>query len=89
MLRIKDVIERVPTRLLIVEYWGLGRNGTENRVAKKVFGIFDHSMVAAFFAQIAVIYVPAFQWVFRTEALTIADWVRIAFMAFRSVYTKH
>jgi Ca2+-transporting ATPase len=40
-----------------------------------------YSMVAAFLAQIAVIYVPALQWVFRTEALTITEWLRIAFVA--------
>lgn len=36
-----------------------------------------YSMVAAFLAQIAVVYVPALQWVFRTEALTLAEWGRI------------
>jgi len=40
-----------------------------------------YSMVAAFLAQIAVIYVPSFQWLFRTEALTIAQWVRISLVA--------
>jgi Ca2+-transporting ATPase len=35
------------------------------------------SMVAAFFAQLAVIYVPAFQWIFRTEPITLVDWLRI------------
>ncbi|MDD2672128.1 MAG: HAD-IC family P-type ATPase, partial [Syntrophales bacterium] len=36
-----------------------------------------YSMVAAFFAQLAVLYVPAFQWVFRTEPIEISEWVRI------------
>ncbi|ODS35949.1 ATPase [Candidatus Altiarchaeales archaeon WOR_SM1_SCG] len=36
-----------------------------------------YSMIAAFFAQLAVIYVPAFQWIFRTEALTAIEWVKI------------
>lgn len=40
-----------------------------------------YSMVAAFLAQITVIYVPAVQWIFRTEALTAAEWARIAFVA--------
>jgi Ca2+-transporting ATPase len=35
------------------------------------------SMVAAFFAQLAVIYVPAFQWIFRTEPITLVEWLRI------------
>ncbi|NTU42164.1 MAG: HAD-IC family P-type ATPase [Nitrospirales bacterium] len=36
-----------------------------------------YSMVAAFFAQLAVIYVPALQWVFRTEPITADEWLRI------------
>ena len=40
-----------------------------------------YSMVAAFLAQIAVIYVPALQWVFRTEPLSGAEWVQIALVA--------
>ncbi|MEW5948451.1 MAG: HAD-IC family P-type ATPase [Thermodesulfobacteriota bacterium] len=35
------------------------------------------SMVAAFFAQLAVLYVPALQWVFRTEAITTKEWIQI------------
>ncbi|MBI5100412.1 MAG: cation-transporting P-type ATPase [Nitrospirae bacterium] len=35
------------------------------------------SMIAAFFAQLAVIYVPAFQWVFRTVPLTADEWIKI------------
>ncbi|NWF94476.1 MAG: HAD-IC family P-type ATPase [Syntrophaceae bacterium] len=40
-----------------------------------------YSMVAAFLAQIAVIYLPALQWVFRTEPLTGSEWIRIVFVA--------
>jgi len=40
-----------------------------------------YSMVAAFLAQITVIYVPALQWVFRTEALTLMEWVKIALVS--------
>ena len=36
-----------------------------------------YSMVAAFLAQIAVIYVPALQWVFRTESLAWGEWAKI------------
>lgn len=36
-----------------------------------------YSMVAAFLAQIAVVYVPALQWVFRTESLSLDEWGRI------------
>ena len=35
------------------------------------------SIVAAFLAQLAVLYVPALQWVFRTEPPSINEWVRI------------
>jgi P-type Ca2+ transporter type 2C len=40
-----------------------------------------YGTVAAFLAQIAVIYLPALQWVFRTEALDGSDWVRIVLVA--------
>ncbi|HEX9909760.1 MAG TPA: HAD-IC family P-type ATPase, partial [Desulfatiglandales bacterium] len=40
-----------------------------------------YSMVAAMLAQIAVVYVPALQWVFRTEPLNGADWVQIVLIA--------
>ena len=35
------------------------------------------SMIAAFFAHLAVLYVPALQWVFRTVPLTAREWVGI------------
>ena len=34
-------------------------------------------MVAAITAQLAFVYTPALQWVFRTVPLTGMDWVRI------------
>ena len=40
-----------------------------------------YSMVAAFIAQIAVVYVPALQWIFRTDALSFMEWIRIALVA--------
>jgi magnesium-transporting ATPase (P-type) len=40
-----------------------------------------YSMVAAFLAQLAVVYVPALQWVFRTEALNGAEWGQIVLIA--------
>jgi len=36
-----------------------------------------YAMIAAFFAQLAVLYVPALQWLFRTVPLTMAEWVKI------------
>ena len=38
-------------------------------------------MIAAFLAQIAVIYVPGLQWVFRTDALSGVEWMRIVAVA--------
>jgi Ca2+-transporting ATPase len=35
------------------------------------------SMLAAFFAQLAVLYVPALRWIFRTEPITVMGWVEI------------
>jgi Ca2+-transporting ATPase len=40
-----------------------------------------YSMIAAFLAQIAVVYVPALQWVFRTEPLAGAEWIQIGLVA--------
>ncbi len=39
------------------------------------------SMIAAFFAQVAFLYMPAFQWVFRTEPISMADWLHILSVA--------
>ncbi|MBM4141453.1 MAG: cation-transporting P-type ATPase [Nitrospira sp.] len=36
-----------------------------------------YSMIAAFLAQLSVIYVPALQWVFRTEPITTDEWLQI------------
>jgi P-type Ca2+ transporter type 2C len=35
------------------------------------------SMLAAFLAQLVVIYVPAFQWIFRTEPISANEWLQI------------
>jgi Ca2+-transporting ATPase len=40
-----------------------------------------YSMVAAFLAQIAVVYMPSLQWVFRTAPLSLADWVWVTLVA--------
>jgi Ca2+-transporting ATPase len=45
-----------------------------------------YSMVAAFLAQIAVVYVPALQWVFRTEPLIGAEWIQIGLVALTVVF---
>jgi Ca2+-transporting ATPase len=39
------------------------------------------SMLAAFLAQLAVIYVPALQWLFRTEPISVDEWLRILLVA--------
>ena len=39
------------------------------------------SMIAAFLAQLAVIYVPALQWVFRTEPISMSEWLQILVVA--------
>jgi Ca2+-transporting ATPase len=35
------------------------------------------SIIAALFAQLAVLYVPAFQWIFRTEPISMTGWIEI------------
>ena len=39
------------------------------------------SVIAAFFAQLAVLYVPTLQYIFRTVPLTIAEWGEIGFVS--------
>ncbi|NWF75524.1 MAG: HAD-IC family P-type ATPase [Nitrospirae bacterium] len=36
-----------------------------------------YSMITAFLAQLSVIYVPALQWVFRTELIALNEWINI------------
>ncbi len=40
-----------------------------------------YSMIVASLAQIAVIYIPALQWVFRTNELSGMEWLRIIAVA--------
>ncbi|WP_353684644.1 cation transporting ATPase C-terminal domain-containing protein [Thermodesulfovibrio sp. 3907-1M] len=35
------------------------------------------SLIASFLAQLAFIYLPAFQWIFRTQPISMADWQNI------------
>ncbi len=35
------------------------------------------SVLAAFFAHLSVLYVPAFQWIFRTVPITLSEWAKI------------
>jgi Ca2+-transporting ATPase len=41
-----------------------------------------YGLMASFLAQLASIYVPALQWVFKTESLTAIEWMKIAAMSF-------
>ena len=43
------------------------------------------SMIAAFFAHLAVLHVPAFQWIFRTVPLTAGEWLSIMMVSFSVV----
>ncbi|MDW7774079.1 MAG: HAD-IC family P-type ATPase [Desulfobulbaceae bacterium] len=40
-----------------------------------------YSMIAAFLAQLAVIYVPVLQWIFRTEPISGSEWMQILIVA--------
>jgi magnesium-transporting ATPase (P-type) len=44
------------------------------------------SMIAAFFAQLAVLYVPALRWIFRTEPITFVGWVEILLVTVTIVF---
>ena len=52
----------------------LGINPLSNR-------LLFFAMIAAFIAQIAVVSLPALQWVFRTEPFTASEWVRVALIS--------
>lgn len=45
-----------------------------------------YTMIAAFFAQLAFIYVPALQWVFRTEPITIQEWINIIVLSLSVIF---
>jgi hypothetical protein len=48
---------------------GTSENGLSDSEAKQ--------RIAAFLAQLSVIYVPVFQWVFRTEPISMNEWLQI------------
>lgn len=39
-------------------------------------------MIVSSLAQLAVIYLPQLQWIFRTEPLSISEWLNIIIVAF-------
>lgn len=45
-----------------------------------------YSMIAAFFAQLAVLYVPFLQWVFKTEPLTTTEWIHVGTISITIVF---
>lgn len=59
------------------------RSGTQSIFKMNPLGnpLLFYSIIAAFFAQLAVIYVPTFQWIFRTEPITLIEWVKIGLVA--------
>lgn len=44
------------------------------------------SMVTAFFAHLAVLYVPSFQWIFRTVPIAIPEWIKIITVSITVVF---
>jgi Ca2+-transporting ATPase len=39
------------------------------------------AIVASVLAQLAFIYVPVLQWIFKTEPLTVAEWARVSLLS--------
>ncbi|NTW67356.1 MAG: hypothetical protein HGB21_13785, partial [Nitrospirae bacterium] len=39
------------------------------------------AIVASVLAQLAFIYVPVLQWIFKTEPLTVEEWVRVSLLS--------
>lgn len=73
------------TTMVFFQFYQAGNCRSENRSLFSMHPMGNpllfFSMIAAFFAQLAVIYVPALQWVFRTEPITALEWGRIALVA--------
>jgi len=46
-----------------------------------------YSMIAAFLAQLAVLYVPALQWIFKTVPLTMTEWLEVGLVTLTIVIT--
>jgi Ca2+-transporting ATPase len=45
-----------------------------------------YAMIASLFAQLAVLYVPALQWIFRTVPLTMTEWLEIGLVTVTIVF---
>jgi Ca2+-transporting ATPase len=46
-----------------------------------------YSMLAAFLAQLSVIYVPPLQWIFRTEPISMHEWLQIIAISSSVIFT--
>ncbi|HHO47262.1 MAG TPA: hypothetical protein ENN06_02215 [Desulfobacteraceae bacterium] len=70
------------TTMVFFQFYQAGNCRSESRSLFSMHPISNpllfFSMIAAFFAQLAVIYVPVLQWVFRTEPITVLEWGKIA-----------
>lgn len=69
------------TTMVFFQFFQVGNSRSEHRSLLRISPFSNpfllYSTVAALFAQLAVLYVPALQWVFRTVPLDNADWMRI------------
>ncbi len=73
------------TTMVFFQFFHAWNSRSENISIFKISPISNpflfYSMIAAFFAQLAFIYVPALQWVFRTEPITTQEWINIMIMS--------
>jgi magnesium-transporting ATPase (P-type) len=69
------------TTMVFFQFFQVGNSRSEHRSLLRISPFSNpfllYSTVAALFAQLAVLYVPALQWVFRTVPLDKVDWMRI------------
>jgi Ca2+-transporting ATPase len=84
-LRAGDSIEQARTvavtTMIFFQFFQAWNSRSETRSIFRV-GVLSNpflffSMIAAFFAHLAVLYVPAFQWVFRTTSLAVPEWIEV------------
>ena len=70
------------TTMVFFQFYQAGNSRSETQSVLRMSPFSNpflfYSMIAAFFAQLAVVYVPAFQWIFRTVPLSIEEWIKIS-----------
>lgn len=93
-LRAGDSIEQARTvavtTMIFFQFFQAWNSRSETRSLFRI-GLLSNSflffsMLAAFFAHLAVLYVPSFQWVFRTAPLAVPEWIEVISVSITVVF---